>query len=185
MAVQSREIEGGRAERAGRAPRIEWMPPPGWAPPELGIALLVFGVPMWLAGARYTVDGTRIAVNLLLAWLGVPYALPTPAWYGMLLLIAVVGWVCSRVEVHSFPIRRIGGTLRFIGIAGFIGWALVGAADLGTTVLGVITPAPDAWPITRWIAATPAATAVVSAVLTFLPEWLILAGWWMLRGRRA
>lgn len=167
-----------------RAPNSKEPVPPRWATAELGLTLIAFGLVMWVAGARFTVDGARIGLNLLLSWLGVPTQIAPLRWETLLFLIALVGWVCSRVEVKNFPVRRVGGKLLFIGAAGLIGWGLTSATDLGTTVLGVLNPGPRPWPIVQWVAVTPWATALVSVVLTFLPEWMIVAGWWMLRGRR-
>lgn len=196
MAVKSRDIDGvdergqsrpAEAERAEKG--VEGAPLPvgplarvaSW---ELGAALLIFGVPMWLAGARYTFDGARIGVNFLLEWMTVPARIPALDWRVMIGLILVLGWVCSRVETRHFPIRTVRGRLVFTGGAALLGWALTSLADLATTVIGVANPAPGAWPLTVWVAQTTPALALWSIWLTFVPEWMILAGWWMIAGRR-
>jgi hypothetical protein len=186
MAVTSRDIDsdGNPINPKGEGSKAQAAPPPRVGSWELGVVLLLFGLPQWIAGARYTFDGARIGINFLLAWMTIPARIPALDWRAMIALILLLGWVCSRVETRHFPIRSVRGKLVFIGGAALIGWALTSATDLGTTLIGVANPAADAWPITIWVASTPPALALWSIWLTFAPEWMILAGWWMLAGRR-
>lgn len=192
MPTSQRDIPPPAAQN-GHAPHMPYsmaFPPAAAAAPvpirrgsrELGIVLLAFGIPLWLAGARYTVDGGRIAVNFILAWLTIPVQIAPFGWEALIALILVIGWLCSRVEIRHFPLRRIGGRIVVIGGHMLAGWALISVTDLSTTGVGIVTLQPDAWPISIWIAATWPAALAWTGILTFLPEWLILGGWRMLRG---
>lgn len=171
----------------GKEPHLGDAPPPRWATVELGIVLVALGLPFWIIGARFTVDGIRIGANLFLSWLTIPYQLPAFPWFVLLGLIVGIGGLASRVEVKSFPFRlsRRNGrrVILFIGAAGLIGWAATSGIDLATTGLGVVTLGLNPWPIHRWVAATPWALVVYSTVQTFLPEWLLMAGYWMIAAR--
>jgi hypothetical protein len=170
--------------QASATPAAPAAPAAPWVSWELGVALLLFGVPMWIAGARFTFDGARIGLNYLLAWMTIPAQIPALDWRVMIAVILLIGWVCSQVEVHAFPIRWARGRLLFVGGTAIVGWMLTSATDLATTVIGVANPSADAWPLTRWVAQTGPALAVWSIWLTFVPEWMIIAGWRIVRGRR-
>ena len=150
---------------------------------ELGLMLLAFALPWWAAGAKYTIDGAIWALNWFLVWLGTPAVVTRPAnpWL-YLLLIGVVGWLFSRVEVKHLPIKRTKDRWKLAPPMVWVGFGLVAGADLGTTYLGVVNPVPDAWALSAWLAATPWAAAVWIGTTTFLPEHMIRAGWRYLRG---
>lgn len=137
-----------------------------WA---LGLALLAFGALAWLASAKYTLIGWVIGLNTALAWLGLPLNVPAPIGYAILLAIPL-GVVYSRVETRVWQ----GSRNIFRAPLFWIGWIIIVATDVGSTYLGVRAPAADAWPITIQIASSAGVSFVVSLVLTFIPEWMIL-----------
>lgn len=154
---------------------------PGYgAAKEVGIVLLAFGLIAWLGGARFTVDGGVIGLNILFAWFGVPLVVPTLSGLTLIGCAVVIGFLCSRVEVVRFPIRvtRSKGkiALAFLGFAVLTAWLLISSIDMGTTYLGVTRVTAASWPIHQAIAASDGLAATVTVALTFLPEIAILAG---------
>ena len=145
-----------------------------WA---VGIALLIFGVLGWLAGAKYTLFGWVAGANLFFAWIGFPVVIPVPVGWWVLAMVPI-GVVYSRVEMLIWKAHKRHGQALVLFI---IGWLLVVATDVGTTYLGVRSPAPDSWPITKTIAASAFMAFVWSAVLTFVSDWLIIGGTKLLR----
>jgi hypothetical protein len=143
-----------------------------------GLLALLFGVPLWLAGARYTEDGWIIGINRFLGWLNGPpdVRLGTPRWEIYLTVMIGLGLAYSIVERH-WPVRRAGSRLVVVSFIVFVLWAIVSVTDAGSTYLGVTAPpAPGIWPITIWVAQTWPAALVWSLVLTYAPEFLILYG---------
>jgi hypothetical protein len=150
--------------------------------PETGIALLIFAAPMWISGARFTVDGIRLVLNWVLAWLTVPARIPAPTGWALLATAAIVGLLCSRIEIVRFPLRFVRGTIVWLGFGALIGWLLTSVGDAVTTYIGLTSPPAGAWAIHTWAARTLWASSSATAVLTFGPElmWaaaLYLLGW--------
>lgn len=141
-----------------------------WA---IGVALIVFGLFGWLTGARYTLFGWVVGVNIFFAWLGLPIVMPVPSGWWILTMIPIA-LVYSRVEMQVWKAhKRRGQSLALFAL----GWLLIVITDVGSTYLGVRTPPPDAWPITRTIAASAGWSFVWAAILTFVSDWLMLGGW--------
>lgn len=140
-----------------------------WA---IGATLIVFGMIGWLTGARYTLFGWVIGLNLFFDWLGLPIVVPAPVGWWILSMIPIAV-VYSRVEMQVWKAhKRRGQALALFAV----GWLLIVITDVGSTYLGVRAPAPDAWPITLTIAASAGLAFVWAAVLTFISDWLILGG---------
>ena len=140
-----------------------------WA---VGVALLTFGVLAWLGSAKYTLTGWVVGLNTALAWLGLPVVVPAPVGWFVLLAVPL-GVVYSRVETRVWH-RRSSGLLRTPLF--WLGWIVVVGTDIGSTYLGVRAPAPDAWALTQQIATSGGVSFVVSLILTFAPEWMVLGG---------
>jgi len=79
--------------------------------------------------------------------------------------------VYSRVETRIWH-QRAGSLMR--APLFWIGWVIIVGTDVGSTYLGVRTPPADAWPITLQIASSAGVSFVVSLVLTFIPEWMLI-----------
>jgi len=142
-----------------------------------GIALIVFGALLWLAGARYTLTGWVYGLNWFAAWLGLPAQIPPPV--GMAVLFAVpIGLVYSLVELYR-PWKARGDWTAAALI--WVIWVIIVFTDGGSTFLGVKQVAPDAWLITRQVAASDYLAGGWSLVLTFIPEWLMIGGIKLLR----
>ncbi len=138
----------------------------GWA---IGVALMVFGLLGWIAGAKYTLDGWIVALNFFLSWLGLPVILPNvTGWF--VLGCAVIGLVYSRVEMAIWQQRN-----RRI-VVFWVAWFLVVATDVGSTFLGVRYPPPGAGALALQVAAVPVVSFAWSVILTFIPEWLMMGG---------
>lgn len=144
---------------------------------SIGITLIVFGVIGWATGARYTLFGWVIGLNLFFAWLGLPIMIPTPTGWWVLALIPV-GVLYSRAELQIWKVRTARGEAlaRLL-----IGWLLIIATDVGSTYIGVRTPQPEAWPITMSIAASAFLSFAWAVILTFASDWLILLGYKLFR----
>lgn len=144
---------------------------------EIGIVLIVFGVLGWLTGARYTLFGWVVGLNLFFAWLGLPIAIPAPVDWWILTMIPIA-FVYSRVEMQVWKAHsRRGQSLALF----IISWLLIVATDVGSTYLGVRAPQPGAWPITMTIAANAGYAFIWAAILTFASDWLIIGGWKLIR----
>jgi hypothetical protein len=139
----------------------------------LGIALLVFGSLLWVAGARYTVDGWVTGLNWVLTWMGMAERLETLTGWSLIGVAFVVGLIYSWVEVKGRPFWRIGGVWRFAAADAWLGWLLLVASDVLTTYAGAQVVAADAWSITRTIAGNVFLAFGWALILTFIPEWLI------------
>lgn len=145
-----------------------------WA---VGIALIVFGGIGWLSGAKYTLFGWVVGLNMFFAWLGLPITLPTPAGWWILAMVPI-GVIYSWVEAQVWRAhKRRGQALALFAV----GWLLIVVTDVGTTYLGVRTPPPDAWPITQTIAASAGMAFIWASILTFVSDWLMLGGAKLLR----
>lgn len=140
-----------------------------WA---VGIVLIVFGFIGWATGARYTLFGWVVGLNLFFAWLGLPLAIPTPTGWGILIAIPI-GVIYSRVEMQIWKAHRRRGQALALFV---VGWLLIVATDVGSTYLGVRSPQPEAWPITLTIAASAGLAFAWAALLTFASDWLIIGG---------
>jgi hypothetical protein len=137
--------------------------------------LLLFGVPLWLVGSRYTLDGWLTALGWLLAWLGIPVTIPDMRWGFFIGGMALLGLGYSYVEIRRRPGPQTDALLWAI-------WLVVIATDVGSTFFGFRGEQTSEWPLMAWMAETWPVAAVVAAVLTFLPEWFITGGWKHLRG---
>jgi hypothetical protein len=147
----------------------------------VGLFLLIIGTPLWIVGARYTVDGAIVAINWFLNWLTIPHQVHRPQWEGYLLWIAAAGLAFSIIEVRHRP-RRIPKNNKeaLTGAA----WCIAVVIDLGTTYLAVTNPGRGAWPITYWIAGNITAAGAWTILATFGPEWAIMGAWKLLTSRR-
>lgn len=144
-----------------------------------GLLAWAFGFPMWVAGARFTMDGWVVALNAVMAWLTLPLVIPHPSGYWVLLCIPLgIGY--SLVEFRP-PGRPRGATLgRWLMLA--LLWLLVMLSDIGSTGLGMLHPGQDAWPVFIWLAQSLWAAGLSSVLLTFVPELLLIGGWRLIRG---
>jgi hypothetical protein len=145
-----------------------------WA---IGITLIVFGSLGWLSGARYTLFGWVTGLNMFLTWLGLPLTIPTPAGWWVLLALPL-GVVYSQVERQIWTARSRHGRALVLFM---IGWIIIVVTDVGSTYLGVRTPAEDAFTVTRTVANSAGLSFLWAVVLTFVSDWLILGSWKMLR----
>lgn len=148
----------------------------------LGVAALLFGVPLWVVGAHYTLDGWTLMVNVVLELVrsGIVLPLATGVWA---LLLVPIGVVYSIGERVFLPLRKAKGRWLFLGWGVLLVWLLVNGTDLGSTYLGIATPGPSAWPITKWMAANLWAKLTWMLVVTYVPEVLLTLGWRWARGR--
>lgn len=142
-----------------------------------GVAAIVFGGIAWYYSAQLTLDGWVAALNLVAGYARLDARLSMPGGWGGVGLTLVLGMVYSLVEVGRKPGVRRAPWL-------WIGIGLLFLTDIGSTVLGLLSPAADAWMATRWLAATWPAALLVAGAVTFIPEHVILAGWRAIMGRK-
>lgn len=149
-------------------------PPSGgmWA---LSVALLVFGLIGWLAGGKYTVEGWVVALNMFARWIGVDGQLATPRGWVLIACVIGVSLVYSKVELLAW--RKNVQRMPVFWLA----WMLIGFTDVGSTLLGVLTPASDAPAVFVQIAAVLPLAILWALVLTVAPEYMILGAWRLLR----
>lgn len=135
----------------------------------LAVVLLVFGALGWLAGGKYTVEGWVVALNMFARWIGIDQQLAVPRGWWLVGAVALSGVIYSSVEMLALrtTVQRMPSF--------WIGWLLIVITDIGSTLLGVLNPAPDAAPILRQLAQIVPLAIVWSILLTFAPEWLMLS----------
>ncbi len=179
MSVRTEELKDSApasqtASRPTEKPQ-EQASPRSW---PAAIALAIVGGLLWLAGAKYTLLGWVTGLNWFLGWLGLPARVPAPAGYYMLIMIPA-GLLYSLVEVKR-PWKQRNKSGERAALYWAI-WMLLVASDIGTTFAGVTTPEPNAWAISRQLAAIWPLAGAWAAVLTFVPEWLIAGAHKLLR----
>lgn len=141
----------------------------------LAIVLLVFGALGWMAGGKYTVEGWVVALNMFARWLGMTEQIAVPRGWWLVGAVLISGLVYSRVELLAWR-KNAQRMPQF-----WIGWVLIVLTDLGSTLLGVLNPAPDAPPVFLQLAAMLPLAILWSVILTAVPEYLILGGYKLLR----
>jgi len=147
--------------------------------PWIALGAIALGVVLWPLGARYTMDGMIWVVNTMLGLLQSPIRVSLPPWpWNLLLLPAPI--LFSKIEWRP-PLQHVRGRWRAAPAGAWVVWLLFTVMDAATTFLGLTNPDSGASPIARWVAASLAASGILSAALTFLPEFLVRFGWRALR----
>jgi hypothetical protein len=141
-----------------------------------GLTALVFGLPLWAVGAHYTLDGWTFILNTVLDLLRTGVVLPLASGMGALLLVPI-GIMYSIGERRYIPFGKADKRWVFLGWGVLLVWGIVNGTDLASTYLGIASPLPDAWPLTKWMAATLWAKIAWIVVVTYLPEVLVVFGW--------
>lgn len=139
-------------------------------PSGISLAALIIGFILWPIGARYSIDGLLWLCNQLLDFLRMGMRIPTPPVWQLYVVLAPIPLICSRVE-WGLSLRSVPGA--HAGVT----WLFVVGYDLATTYFGIKYPEPGAWDITRQLAQSLALSGILTAVLTFGPEWLMRGGW--------
>lgn len=154
----------------------------------IGLVLLALGGLGWLSGARFTAVGVPSGLNTIFGGLfAVQLGVPIPAGWWLVGATAVCGAFFSRVEVAHRPVRYqrgaeagARGRWQLAPASHWLAWLLVIAIDVASTFVGVteLTKAPaGVWPIFLEVARSREYNGLASLVLTFAPEWAIIAGW--------
>lgn len=134
----------------------------------LAIVLFVFGGLGWIAGGKYTVEGWVVALNMFARWIGIAQQLTVPRGWWLVGAVVVSGVVYSKVELLAWrnTVHRMPSF--------WMGWLLIVLTDIGSTLLGVMNPAPDAAPVFLQLASIAPAAIAWALILTAAPEYLIL-----------
>ena len=166
--VKSSPLTGGELAESKSSRRIA----PSMDAPAAAIMMLAFGLPLWAIGAKYSLDGWTIALNIAATVLELPTRLPEPSgWWNLLFL--PLGIAYSLVETRArLPKAARAGT--WIAVALAIG--LTHLTDAGSTYLAVASPGADAWPLAIWVAQQVWPAALWAGFLTYVPEILIITG---------
>lgn len=165
--ITSKPIESNKPVEGVQFPRS------GHAMPMAGVLI---GLALWPIGARYTIDGILWIANFILTFVRVPYQIPLPPVWQMYLLLAPICLICSGVEWRA-PLFKRAGRWEFASADTIIIWLVIVVLDVGTTYAGIRNPGRDAWPIMQELAASLVLSGILSAILTFGPEWLMREGW--------
>lgn len=145
------------------------------------LIVLFLGLILWVPAARWTIDGWIAWLNGMAGWLGIAEPLPRLSGWTLLIGAAVVGGLYSLVEIYWQPAQRKGGRLVFAEPLIWVVWFLITATDVYTTYLGFLLP-PENAQLWQESAQNPNVAALVSILLTFIPNWMILRGLKRLRG---
>lgn len=158
-----------------------------------GLLLLAFGLSLWVPAARFTADGWVAWINGIAAWFGGAPLIPRLSGGVLVIVAGVVGVIYSVTEIIWQPVqvkltthegKRQARWIVF-PLAIWVLWFLSTATDIGTTYAGLLLPPADAAQAWKDLAKNQDACALLAIVLTFGPNWLILAGIHMLFGRRS
>lgn len=134
----------------------------------------------WAVGGRYTIDGTPLLINAILAFFHVSArlgAVTDPAWY---LKLCWVPLLISWIERRNRPRWGMAWNVAMVYAVGI--WLLVSGGDLGSTWLAITHPEPDAWPLAQQVATIPLLAVLWTVATTFAPEIGFAALWKYLRG---
>jgi hypothetical protein len=167
MTVHSEPLKDG--QRVTQPPRV------GAENIALAAALLFFGGLAWVAGGKFTVEGWADWLSRIGAWLGVEGALEAPRGWVLIGLTLAVGLVYSFVEL------RVRSSAARHSPLFWLAWLPLVATDVGSTYVG-LRATPDTAPlIIQQIAASWVLSALVTAVLTFTPEYMVIGALRLLR----
>ena len=140
---------------------------------------LILGL-WWLAGGKWTIDGSPLLVNAILDFFRIKVALPPVTNPTVYLLLCWLPAGISYVEHKYSPWRAVRkwGILALVFVLGI--WLIVTAADWSSTWLALTHPEPGAWRIAQQVAAIPALAAVCTTLTTFVPEiGAAVLAWWL------
>lgn len=174
MAVTSRDIGpaptapagGGGKTRAGRPVSGMW---------SLGIVAVILGLVLWLIGARYTLEGWVYALNLGLEFTRLPARVPAPAgWWWLLALPLGLIYSVAELMIPFGPPRSWHHAPQWALM--LVALLVVHGSDVGSTFLGYMAPTAGPWALHAWAAAAIWPVFAWAALLTYLPERLILSG---------
>lgn len=141
--------------------------------PLAGVLMLAFGLPLWVIGAKYSLDGWVLGLNIVGGVFDLPAVVPQVSGWWALGLAAGLGLCYSYVEVW---VRPRGGVRLSVLLATLILMLLTHITDVGSTAIAALSPAPGAWPIALWAAAQVWPAALWALFLTYIPEVLIIGG---------
>ena len=164
MAVTSRDLAP-ESERIRRHPI--------W---PLGVVAIVVGLVLWPLGAKYTLEGWITGLNLLIGLIGLPFRVPVPNGWWVLLSI-IPGGLYSLVETRVRPGPPPSWAALPAWALAIVLVLLVHGSDIASTFLGYLFPADTAWALHKWAASDGLWFLVVwSLILTYLPERSLIYG---------
>jgi hypothetical protein len=154
---------------------------------EVGSVLILLGFLLWLGGARFTTIGVIDGFNWTSDLFGAMVHLPALSG-AMLISIPAVGAFFSRVEIKKPPIylesrQEKGENVRvwvFAGSAVLLSWLVISGIDLATTYYGMGQVTDESWPIHRAIASNVWSLGGTSVLMTYAPEFILMAGGYFL-----
>lgn len=141
-----------------------------------GLMMILFGLPLWALGAKYTLDGAVVGLNMIATFLELPARVATPTGWWNLLLIPV-GLLFSYVESNVQPNIR-GGVSQLLALLVLL--VFTHGIDVFTTYLGIADLSNQSSMVGQWLNITWWSGYVAAAVLTYLPEMLLRGGWSLL-----
>jgi hypothetical protein len=161
----------------------------GWR--IVGFLALLFAIPAWLEGARFTRDGWIAFIDGLLGRLGIPYQIPSLPWWVGLVLMVVLGKIYGHIEMDRWPIRRPQGWSNFFNFAlwhverweVWVVFLIVILSDVGTTYIGARNNDPNDIQFLVQLAQNGTQLAIYAILVTFVPDRLARWGWRKLRDR--
>lgn len=141
-----------------------------------GLLMIAFGLPLWALGAKYTLDGAVIGINMVAAFLELPARAATPTGWWNLMLIPL-GLLFSYVESNVQPNIR-GGASQLLALLVLL--VFTHGVDVFTTYLGIADLSNQPSMIGQWLNITWWSGYIAAAVMTYLPEMLLRGGWSLL-----
>lgn len=125
--------------------------------------------PIWIIGARYTIDGAVGAVNFVYRFLESPTVYQVgwaiyqhPEFWVIPLAFSVTEWLAP-------PFRRVNKQWQFNNPWLILVWCVAAALDLATTGYGLLT-SPVTIPIVRDLVQSSVGLGITCLVFTFGPE---------------
>lgn len=165
----------GKAKAAHRPGLLPWERVPGWL-----IGSFLLGL-WWAIGGKYTIEGLPLLGNLFFGWFHIPTRFPPitdGVWYLRLVWIPILISFVER-QYRPWTHRDILSRERFWLL---LLWVVTIAIDAGSTFLAIRNPVPDAWTITKQVAALAPLAIMWALLTTFGPESGLSWLWRWLRG---
>lgn len=166
-----------RSENLNDGQRVE--KPARISPENIAVAaaLVFFGGLAWIIGGKFTIEGWATWLNHIGAYLGIDGSLQAPRGWTLVGTTIVVGVIYSFVELRIRS--RAARTQPLFWLV----WIPIILTDVGSTFFGLQAVAPTDPLVVRQVAAIWPLAALIAAVLTFVPEYMILGAWHILRRR--
>lgn len=134
----------------------------------------------WIAGGKWTIDGSPLLINAVFDFLHIPAVLPPVRHYAVYAFLCWLPIGISVVEHRYAPWRGLREWSILALVYVMLVWFVVTGVDWSSTFLALTNPEPGAWRIAHEVAARPILAALWTTLTTFAPEiGFAVLTWWL------